>query len=108
MMDLPVGCRSCTQVQVSLQNGQCTGAQLDAAIISGVGFVAIHSVDPCFVDTDDPIDEIDVGHREGDLLRRSQSGEKTELVIVSLRFTPVQMQGRNQELRALLTLPPFP
>jgi hypothetical protein len=62
------------------------GAQLDAAIISGLGLVAIYSVDPRFVDTDDPVDEIDVGDREGDLLRRSQSGEEPEFVVVSLRL----------------------
>jgi len=74
---------------------------LDAAIISGLRLVAIHSVDSRFVDTDDPVDEIDVGDRKGDLLRRSQSGEKPELVIVPLRFTPIPMQGRDQELRVL-------
>jgi hypothetical protein len=54
---------------------------LDASVVAGLGLATIHAEDSRFVDTDDSVHEIEVGKDEGNLLRRPEAREETELVV---------------------------
>lgn len=59
--------------EASYQNQEGARAQLDASVVSGLGPAAVHSRDPCFVDADDPVHEIE-GKRPLSAVLTSEAG----------------------------------
>ena len=78
VIDLPGGGKGFSKTEMPSQDGHRARTQLNAAIFAGFGLISVNAGDSGFVDTDKSVHEIDVGEHEGDLLRGSQAGEKSE------------------------------
>jgi hypothetical protein len=96
VIDLPGGHEGFSETKLPSQNGQRTRAQLNAAIFACLRFIAIDAGDSRFVDADDSLNEVDVREHEGNLLGRSQAGEKAKLIVVALGFSPIAMDSRDE------------
>jgi len=86
------------QSELPLENRQSAWAKRNSAIFSGLGLTAIDAGDPCLVDADHSVHEVDIGENECNLFRRPHAGEESELVIVPLSFAPVAVDGSNERL----------
>ena len=84
-----------------LQHVKCPGAELDAAILAGLRTVLVARHDASLCDADLALDEIAVRHPQGNLLRWTQTGEESELIVVALGLAPVAMDRRNKRFGLL-------
>src|SRR5882757_2110329 len=96
VIELPGGGKGFSMTEMSSQDGQRARTQINAAIFARLCFIPIDARDSRLVDTDESVHEINVREHEGDLLRRSQAGEKAKLVVVALGFTPIAMDGSDK------------
>jgi len=96
VIDLPGDLQGFSKTEMPSQNGQRAGTQLNAAIFARLRFIPIDAGDSRFADADYSLDEVDVRKHEGDLLRRSQAGEKAKLIVVALCFTPIVMDSSDE------------
>jgi hypothetical protein len=62
--------------KLSPENRQRSRAQYDSAIFAGFRLTSVDADDPCLVDADDPVHEVEVGQNECDLFGRPQSSEE--------------------------------
>ena len=95
VVDPPRGVQARAQAKLS---GKRSGAEFDASILAGLGLASIDAMDSSLVDTDNAMDEVDIGENEGNFFRGPQSREEPKLVVVALRLAPIAMNGGNQRL----------
>lgn len=72
------------QCKLLFESCECSRAQRDPSIFTGLGLTSVDSCDPCFVDTDDAVDQVEIGYDERDLFGRPHAGEKSKLIVVAL------------------------
>ncbi len=73
-------------------------AQIHGPILVGFRSIFVHTCHPRLRHIEQPVDQIDVSDSQRQLLGGSQSGEDAELVEVTLRFSPIAMEGRDPKL----------
>jgi len=94
--EVPGGREARSKTEVSSENGQRARTQLDTAIFAAFGLIPIDDGDSGFVDTDEPLREINVRENERNLLGWSEAGEKTKFIVVALGFTPIAMDCSDE------------
>ena len=77
------------QSQLALNDCDCPRTQHDAAIFPGFRAVLIDPANARLGDTEDAAPAVVVGDYEGNLLGGPQAREKTQLIVVTLGFSPV-------------------
>lgn len=60
------------QSKLSFENRECSRAQRDSSVFTGLGLIAVDSCDPRLVDTDDAVDQVDIGEYECELFGRGR------------------------------------
>jgi hypothetical protein len=60
------------QAELTFQNDQRPRAELDATVITSFGYSSVDTRDARLVDTDDAVNDVEVGYGERDLLGRPQ------------------------------------
>jgi hypothetical protein len=89
------------QRELPFENSQCSRAKSNPPIVAGLSSIAVNSRNPRLVDADDPVHQVDIGEYERNLFRRPHSCEETELVVVSLRLSPVSINRSDEGLGIL-------
>jgi hypothetical protein len=54
-----------------------------------------------FIDCERPAPDVQIGHEEGDLLRRAHPGEEPELIVVALCLTPIPVDCGDERFHFL-------
>lgn len=101
MIDLTGGLEPRAQAKLILQNEQRSWAQYDASIFARLGPTPFDACDSRFVDADDAMHEVEIGEDQCNFFGGSKPREESELVIVSLGFSPIAMNRRNERFRVL-------
>jgi hypothetical protein len=87
--------------ELTLENDQRSWAEGNPPVVAGLGSIAVNTGDSRFVDADNSVHQVDIGEHERNLFQRPHSGEETELVVVSLRFSPVTVNRSDERFGIL-------
>ena len=84
-----------TQGQLSPQHFQRTRAEIDLAILVGLGPILFSRQDQSFGDVDRAVNQVAITDLQRKLLRLSQAGEEPELFVVPVPFAVNAMRSGN-------------
>jgi hypothetical protein len=84
-----------TQGQLSPQHFQRTRAEIDLAILVGLGPILFSRQDQSFRDVDRAVNQVAITDLQRKLLRLSQAGEEPELFVVPIPFAVNAMRSGN-------------